>query len=900
MPKIYIENKEYIVESRYKNLLEVCLSLGFDLPYFCWHPALGSVGACRQCAVKKFQNEQDTRGRIVMACMEPVVDGMRISIQDQEAREFRAMVIEWLMTNHPHDCPVCDEGGECHLQDMTVMTQHNYRRYRFNKRTHLNQYLGPFINHEMNRCIACYRCVRYYRDYAGGQDLNVFSSRNRVYFGRQQDGVLESEFSGNLVEVCPTGVFTDKTLKLHYARKWDLQTAPSICVHCSLGCNIIAGERYGTLRRVLNRYNGTINGYFICDRGRFGYEFVNSSSRIRNAAIKRNGNFNPASKKEILESLKQLLNSGKKVIGLGSPRASVESNFALRTLVGLNNFYQGFSAVEFKAVHTGLKILNQGTYNLPSLRECEKADAVLILGEDITQTAPMLALAVRQAVRQQPLEQVQKANIPLWHDAAARELIQDQHGPLFIATPGSTKLDEIATRTYRATPLNIARLGFAVAQLIDQQAPATVADLSAAEQTLAEEIARQLSAARNPLIIAGSGAGEESIMQSAANIASALSAEKRKAGLFLTFAECNSIGLGLLGGKALSEAVAAEAEAVIILENDLYRRGEQQQIDKMLSTAKQVIVLDHLETATTKKATMLLPVATFAEATGTLVNNEVRAQRFFKVYIPAGEIQESWRWLRDIMLESAQNGAADWKNLDDLSAELVKKLPVFEQLTNLTPDADFRIVGEKIPRQSHRCSGRTAMNAGINVSEPKPPVDPDSPFAFSMEGFQGQSPAGTIRLFWSPGWNSVQAVNKYQEEVGGSLQGGDPGISLVQSDRDKTGYYNDIPVDFKLGQGEWLIVPLFHIFGSEELSARAANIAQLVPQPYALINSQQGAQLNLKENDKILLKVNSTHLELAVRFSNLLPAGTIGYPLGLRDLPYLDLPSAGTLEGIRV
>ena len=183
--------------------------------------------------------------------------------------------------NHPHDCPVCDEGGECHLQDMTVMTGHDYRRYRFTKRTHRNQDLGPFVNHEMNRCIQCYRCVRFYRDYAGGGDFNVFGSHNHVYFGRHDDGALESEFSGNLVEVCPTGVFTDKTLKQHYTRKWDLQTAPSVCVHCGLGCNTIPGERYGTLRRIRNRYNGEVNGYFLCDRGRYGYEFVNSAARLR-------------------------------------------------------------------------------------------------------------------------------------------------------------------------------------------------------------------------------------------------------------------------------------------------------------------------------------------------------------------------------------------------------------------------------------------------------------------------------------------------------------------------------------------------------------------------------------------------------------------------------------------
>jgi NADH-quinone oxidoreductase subunit G len=279
MPTIYIDKNPYEVPAG-KHLLEACLSLGFDLPYFCWHPALGSVGACRQCAVKVFKDAQDTTGRLVMSCMEPVRDGMYASVNDKAAKEFRAQIIEWLMTNHPHDCPVCDEGGSCHLQDMTVMTGHEYRRFKYKKRTYKNQYLGPLVHHEMNRCIQCYRCVRFYRDYAGGTDLNAFAAHNHVYFGREKDGVLQSPFSGNLVEVCPTGVFTDKTLRSHYTRKWDLTTAPSVCPHCSLGCNIIAGERYGALRNIVNRFNGEVNGYFLCDRGRYGYEYVNSPNRI--------------------------------------------------------------------------------------------------------------------------------------------------------------------------------------------------------------------------------------------------------------------------------------------------------------------------------------------------------------------------------------------------------------------------------------------------------------------------------------------------------------------------------------------------------------------------------------------------------------------------------------------
>jgi NADH-quinone oxidoreductase subunit G len=517
---IYIDNRPHEVSAD-RNVLEVCLSLRLDLPYFCWHPALGSVGACRQCAVKIFHSENDTKGRLVMSCMTPVVKGLRISIEDPEAREFRAGIIQGMMQSHPHDCPVCDVGGECHLQDMTVMTGHNYRRYSFPKRTFRNQYLGPFLNHEMNRCIQCYRCVRFYREYAGGKDFDVFGIRNTVYFGRQADGMLENEFAGNLVEVCPTGVFTDKTLRQHYTRKWDLQMAPSICAHCGLGCNTTAGERYGLLRRILNRYNSAVNGYFLCDRGRYGYEFVNSEGRIRAPQLRGQGKLGNVAKAEALGRLGQLLAPDAKVIGIGSPRSSVEANFALRALVGSEGFFAGFADGESPLIAKTLEIVRSSPARSASLHDVELSDAVLILGEDLTNTAPRMALSLRQSVRQQPMQIAEKLKIPFWNDTAVREALQDTKGPLFIATSSATKLDEVAAETYRAAPDELARLGFAVAHALEPQAP-QAASVGSAMGSLAERIARSLREARHPLVISGVSSGNEAMLQAAANVSRAL------------------------------------------------------------------------------------------------------------------------------------------------------------------------------------------------------------------------------------------------------------------------------------------------------------------------------------------------------------------------------------------
>ncbi len=916
MALIYIENRPYEVKEG-ENLLQVCLSLGFDLPYFCWHPALGAVGACRQCAVKQFRDENDKEGKIIMACMTPAAGGMRISIDDAEARSFRAQVIEWLMLSHPHDCPICDEGGNCHLQDMTVMSGHNYRKSRFKKRTHRNQCLGPFINHEMNRCIQCYRCVRFYRDYAGGRDLNVFASKNHVYFGRSQEGALENEFSGNLVEVCPTGVFTDKTLKGHYTRKWDLQMAPSICVHCGVGCNITAGERYGTVRCITNRYNGQVNGYFLCDRGRFGYEFTNSDRRIRKSLILRPGSetAQPASREQALQHLAGVLSSSSGMVGIGSPRASLEANFALRALVGEDRFSSGLSDVDHRLVSLVLKILREGPARTPSLAEVRHCDAVLVLGEDVTNTAPLISLALRQSVRQQPLKIADQLAIPHWNDAMVREAIQDEKGPLFLAATGPTRLDDIASETFPAAPDDIARLGFAVAHEIDGQAP-EVPNLPKKLQALARRIARALKGAERPLVVSGLSLGSEAVLQAAANVASALCRKGSAAGLTFAVLESNSMGVGILGGLSLAEAERmvqeGKADTVVILENDLYRRADRSRVDGLLSAARHVIALDHLSHSTTAKAEVVLPASTFAEGDGTLVNNEGRLQRFIQVFVPGGEIQESWRWLGDILVAAGRTEAEAWRNLDGIQAALVAAMPHLEKIPLVAPGAEFRVAGQKIARQSHRATGRTAMLAQVSVHEPKPPEDSDSPFSFSMEGYGGRPPPSITPFTWAPGWNSVQSLNKFQEEVGGPLRGGDPGLRLIEPARsdltqgDLTQgdlpYFEQAVEGFEAGGKEILFVPLHHIFGSEELSTLSPAIAERAPGPYVALSPEDAGRLKVKEGDEVeteIAGISGRTLRLPVRLRPGAPKGIAGIPAGIPGLEGMDLPIRGKVAKVK-
>ena len=859
-------------------MLQACLSLGIDIPYFCWHPSLGSVGSCRQCAVTQYANPEDTCFCLFISCILSASDNTYISIEDKEAKDFSASIVEFLMTNHPHDCPVCEEGGHCHLQDMTVMTQHDRRRYRFTKRTHYNQELGSFISHEMNRCIACYRCVRYYKDYAGGTDFGVYASASRVYFGRPESGVLESEFSGNLTEVCPTGVFTDKTHSERYNRKWDMQYAPSVCQGCSSGCNISPGERYGELRRVENRFNGEVNQYFLCDKGRFGTGYVNNADRPRQPQFRTGDNVTTVSVDKALDTVIENI-QGKKVLGIGSPRASLESNFALRELVGQENFSTGLSQKEQSLVELAASIMQtEGVYN-PNMREIESYDAVLILGEDLTQTAPRMALSVRQAAKNKAKEMAAERRTQEWLAEPVQRIAQDEKSPIYILAATQTRLADVATGEVVASPNDIARLGFAVAAAV---AGEKFTGLDEDTKAFAQTIADTLKAAKKPLIISGTSLQDAAIMEAAAQVAQSLG----NAGLTLTVPEVNSMGLAILGGNSLEQAFAQDYDAIIVVENDLYRRLPAKQVDAALAKAKDVIVLDHAETATVKKASVVLSAASFAEGDGTVVSQEGRAQRFYQVYDPSYykpelAIKESWRWLH--ALETGVKGKAiSWTVLDDVIETVAKNVPALEAIQDVAPDAGFRVHGLKVAREPRRYSGRTSMRAPLSIHEPKQPTDKDSALTFSMEGYVGnQTPSPLVPFAWSAGWNSPQAWNKFQDKVGGSLKGGDSGIRLFDRLAKRPARTFVAPAPVLVNAESFRLVPMHHIFGSGEFTVKTPAMESRIPDAVFAVGEQDAARLNVQDGQTITVKAGDTSIVLPVQVIEYLPIGYIGYPIGL-------------------
>ncbi|GHF81378.1 NADH-quinone oxidoreductase subunit NuoG [Thalassotalea marina] len=752
---IYIDNVPVLVNAN-DNLLAGVLSNKFDLPYFCWHPAMGSVGACRQCAVTLFQDENDTRGRLAMACTTPVFDGMRISIKDLAASEFREQVIAAMMTNHPHDCPVCAEGGECHLQDMTVMTGHTKRQYSGEKRTFVNQDLGQFVGHEMNRCITCYRCVRFYHDYAGGQDFGVFGSKNQVYFGRHEDGQLESEFSGNLVEVCPTGVFTNKLFSEHYARKWDLQSAPSVCHLCSVGCNTSIGERYGSVRRVVNRYKHDINGYFLCDHGRYGIAHVNQQNRMTEtkgiAASLPTG----ISRTDVLKSLAWM--NGQSLIGIGSSRSSLEANALLKQLVGNEQFSAGFSnkAFELAKYHAHYFDANKSV----NLHQIEQADCVFIVDEDISQTAPRMALSVRQALRNKGIKKAESMGIPQWQDSAVRTIAGEKKSPLFILSSQPSKLDQEAEQLLLGSHLMITEV---LHQLIEQ-------DVTAHHYcTFIKAFIHAWQHAKSPVFICGWQ--HQNIKAFTHTLACiefliALNANSR---FVIVPPDANTLGqLTLLDGKTLTVQQAwhlaitnPDIAGVVVLENELNCLTEADR-DALKHSGKKLLVIDHCHSELSHIADVVLPCAPISESHGHLVNYQGVIQHYFPALPTQRPVQENWQWLV-LLAEAVTSSKSKWQGIKD-----------FHQLhEQLATDIDnwsisTEELAKNIARETPRVSGRTAKSANQSVHEPKVTQSNDDGYRFSMEGGKASLDAN-MPYVWSPGWNSNQAISKYQRQVNDEL-----------------------------------------------------------------------------------------------------------------------------------
>ena len=607
-----------------------------------------------------------------MSCMVEAQDGMVVSTTDPEAVDFRRHVIEWLMLNHPHDCPVCDEGGHCLLQDMTVSGGHGLRRYQGPKRTHRDQDLGPLVQHEMNRCIHCYRCVRFYQEYAGYRDLGAMGIASRVYFGRFQDGTLESPFAGNLIDICPTGVYTDKPSRFK-GRRWDFERTPSVCIHCSLGCAITVDARYREVVRLEARFNPGVNGHFICDRGRYGYSYASAAERPWQAAVDGQPVDGPTALQAAADRLAAVAaeHGSRAVAVAGSTRCSLETMAELsRACRG-----QGWRGPVFfeetrHAWTVGTAVNRLLTGPAVGLPVIEAADLVIVAGVDPVHEAPMLALALRQARRR-------GANVVIVDPRPVALPFDFEHMPL---PPG------------------------AIGPWLERLGGTAPAD----DNKDQDDLGRRIRESDHPVIVVGTDILTAAALAQAADLAAGRVAAGQKAGLFCTLPGPNAFGAALLDEdrngleQVIADIEGGAVKALVLVESDAaWRYPDQARLANALAQLDLLVVLDYLASPVVEAAHVFLPTTTVYESGGVFISSEGRAQqavtamhggrpiaqtgqgghppRVFEQGIPGGGQQAAWTVIRELAAAAVDDPSLEntppLAHLGDLQAALASLTP---------------------------------------------------------------------------------------------------------------------------------------------------------------------------------------------------------------------------------
>lgn len=600
-------------------VVDAAKKAGIAIPVFCYHPKMEPAGMCRMCLVEigrpmidratgrpvldeKGEPKVQFMPKLETACTNPVSEGMVVRTQEtsEKARDGQRGTVEFLLTSHPLDCPICDKGGECPLQNLTMEHGPGKSRFLLDEKQHLAKHvpLGELIWLDRERCIQCGRCIRFQSDIAG-EPVIGFSERGRLtQIITSSDPGFDSVFSGNTTDICPVGALTTADFRFG-ARPWELTAAASICTQCPVGCNLTLNTRREAksdgkivVKRVMPRQNEQVNEIWICDKGRFAYHYLESEERLTRPLIAKDGKLGKASWKSALDLASETLAGYKKnVIVLASGRLSNEDLYNLKFLAdkvdGKALLYTDMGGGEA----TTLVGVGQG-FDLGKLGE---GDAIFVVASDLYEEAPIWWLRVKQAAR--------------------------RGATLIVANPRETKLDNHAKFVIR----------YAYGDEI-----ATIEDLKGKNK-----IAEAFAKAGKAVILFGSEglglAGSSAVSAAAAGLLKeAGHAGKPNSGLIGVWPRANDQGAWELGFAA-SDDLAEEFKGKAIYIAGADPAGDDPALAKALQSAKFVVVQDISLTATAGLADVVLPAQSHAERDGTFTSGTRRVQRFFPAVPVTGE-----------------------------------------------------------------------------------------------------------------------------------------------------------------------------------------------------------------------------------------------------------------------
>ncbi len=615
---------------------------GTYIPHFCWHKKLSIAANCRMCLV-----DVEKAPKPVPACATPVTNGMIVRTRTDKAVNAQKSVMEFLLINHPLDCPVCDQGGECQLQDLAVGYGMSASRFTEEKRVVLRKDAGPLISmEEMTRCIHCTRCIRFGEEIGGIMELGMVNRGEYAEVTTIKGDTIDSELSGNMIDICPVGALTSKPFRFS-ARTWELSRRRSVSPHDSNGSNLIVQVKNHKVLRVVPYENEEVNECWIADRDRFSYEALNSDERLTKPMLKQGGQWQEVDWQTALEyvgnGLRDVIaDHGPESVGaLVSPHSTLEELYLAKQLVnglGSDNIDHRLRAAEFE---TGAGVRWLGT----SIGSLSTLQSALVVGSNIRKDHPLFAQRIRQAVRKGGCS-VNAINAVDYDWAMGMG-----HVMLAPSSRWAAALAEVAAAV--AVQKNVA-------------APVQVTNIDAK----AKAIATALVAGERKAILLGNAAAHHARASSLLALAQWLGAQTGASVGYLTEA-ANTVGAQWVGaqpqrgGLNAAQMLAGGLKAAVLFntepEFDSAAGGAAAQA---LSQAGMVVTLSPFK-ANMAFSDVLLPIAPFTETSGTFVNAEGRIQGFHAVVKPLGDTRPGWKVLR-VLGNLLEIPGMDWETSQDV------------------------------------------------------------------------------------------------------------------------------------------------------------------------------------------------------------------------------------------
>jgi len=650
-------------------IMEVTDEIGTYIPRFCYHKKLSIAANCRMCLV-----EVEKAPKPMPACATPVGEGMKVFTRSPAAISAQKAVMEFLLINHPLDCPICDQGGECELQDLALGYGRDVSRYNERKRVVKDKDLGPLVSTDMTRCIHCTRCVRFSQEIQGLQELGTIGRAEDMKISMYIEKSVDHELSANIIDICPVGALNNKPYR-YSARAWEMEQRQSVSPHDCVGSNMYVHVLRGTIKRVVPRENEEINETWLSDRDRFGYEGIYSNDRLLSPRVKQDGTWEDIGWDEALKILAEnLQGAGAGGTGiLASPGATLEECHLLARLadhIGTANIDYRVRQRDFSDQDNDPVFPWLGS----TIAELETSDAILVVGSNLRKEVPIIAHRVRKAALAGSKVSFVNNEAFEYHFAVEENMhdggLVEQLAGIAVAAAGRKKLPKSVEELVKGVKASASQKRIAASLADAEQAQILLGLIAGRHQ--ASSALRALAAAISKLTGAKFGVLSEGSNSAGASLAGVLphrgsgGNERKVAGLNAAEMLDEALDAVLLYGLEPDRDICCADDAV-----------------KKLAGQKFVAALTSFNSdALQDAADLLLPIGTFAESAGTFINCEGRWQSFLGVANLPGEARPGWKVLRVL------GNLLDADNFDYQTSEEVRD-ELGDLLGNIEPDNQY-------------------------------------------------------------------------------------------------------------------------------------------------------------------------------------------------------------------